>query len=259
MVYSSPDVLGESGGTKGIGVRTGRTIAGAGLGLAVAGALIVPALGAAAASRPAPRVQVAPARSLGTFTPAAADPRLAALLSRAGIDDGGFRFTPAESRRSASRGITVAVRARSSLTSREAQQRATLASAPPPGVGLTPIAYNLGVSVGWKRFAVSGDVTRVDLAGLPGSRERVDVGVSFTGRRFTGTVTAAADRPLPGAPRLAGDSPSYSIDLGGSYALTKRFAVTAGVRYKSEKDRIDQTQDNRRDSQAVYIGTALRF
>jgi len=36
--------------------------------------------------------------------------------------------------------------------------------------------------------------------------------------------------------------------------------VTAGVRYKSERNnRLEALQDNRRDSQAVYLGTAFRF
>jgi hypothetical protein len=36
--------------------------------------------------------------------------------------------------------------------------------------------------------------------------------------------------------------------------------VTAGVRYKSERDRLmQQPTDDRRDSRAVYIGTAFRF
>ena len=243
---------------RGSKVRMKRWIAGAGLGALVAAGFVAPAVGASSGRAVAPRADAVPVRNIGTFTPAAADPRLAALLSRSGLEDGGFRFTPSDSKRSRGRAITVAVRARSTLSSRDVQRAVALA-APAPSVGLAPIAYNLGVAVGWKRFAVSGDVTRVDLAGLPGSREAIDVGVSFTGRKFTGTVAASADRPLPGAPKLLSDAPSYSIDLGGSYALNRRLAVTAGVRYKTQNERLDRVTDNRQDSQAVYIGTALRF
>jgi len=52
--------------------------------------------------------------------------------------------------------------------------------------------------------------------------------------------------------------PSYSVDLGGAYSLTRNLDVTAGVRYRSDRDRLTQA-DARRDSQAVYVGTAFRF
>ncbi len=50
-------------------------------------------------------------------------------------------------------------------------------------------------------MALSGDIARVDLAGLPGSRESADVAVSYTANRFTGRVKASSDRPLDNAPR----------------------------------------------------------
>ena len=67
------------------------------------------------------------------------------------------------------------------------------------------------------------------------------------------------EKPLANTPALIGDKPSYSIDVGGSYSLTRNLDVTAGVRYKSERDRLPQITDTRRDSQAVYVGTAFRF
>ncbi|RYD86532.1 MAG: hypothetical protein EOP61_37385, partial [Sphingomonadales bacterium] len=100
---------------------------------------------------------------IGTFTPASADPKLAAMLARSGIPDSGFRFTPSDSRRGAGRALTVAVRAR---TTRGNQGE--IASAITPSLSLAPVAYNLGVSVGWKRFAVSGDLAKVDLVTKPG-------------------------------------------------------------------------------------------
>jgi hypothetical protein len=152
--------------------------------------------------------------------------------------------------------VTVAVRARSTRTARAAE-RDTLAAA--PSVSLAPIAYNLGVSVGWKRFAVSGDVTRVDLVTQPGGREQANLGVSYSGKRVSGRVMAEAERPLANTPVMIGDKPSYSVDVGGSYSLTRNLDVTAGVRYKSERDRLPKITDDRRDSQAVYVGTAFRF
>ena len=61
------------------------------------------------------------------------------------------------------------------------------------------------------------------------------------------------------APRSITGGESVSLDVGGSYRLTRRLDVTAGVRYKSERDRLTAATDNIRDSQAVYVGTAFRF
>ena len=222
--------------------------------LAAAGAIVAPALGATAraaihAVRPAPSFS-----GLGTFTPASGDPRLAAVFARGGLDSSDFRFTPADTRHD-HRAVTVAVRARTNRTARTE----VAALAPAPTVGMAPIAYNLGVAVGWKRFAVAGDVSHVDLAAQPGSREAADVAVSYVGNRFSGRLKAAADRPIGAAPRMIGDMPTYSVDVGGSYSLTRNLDVTAGLRYRSDRERLARVTDDRRDSQAVYLGTAFRF
>jgi hypothetical protein len=231
-------------------------MAGIGFGALVAAALsVVPAIGAPsddagmAAKRP---VTLSARGGIGSFTPAAADPRLAASLSRVGLGATGFRFTPTETRRGGSRAVTVAVRARS------ASAPAQTAAVEAPNVGIAPIAYSLGAAVGWRRFALSGDMTKIDLAGMPGSREAVDVGVSYTGRRASARVLAAADRPIGTTPQLI-ERPAYSVDLGGSYSLTRNIDLTAGVRYKSDRERLQRLQEDRRDSQAVYVGTAFRF
>ena len=41
--------------------------------------------------------------------------------------------------------------------------------------------------------------------------------------------------------------------------LTRNLKVTAGVRYKQDDDRLKPMTDERRDNQAVYIGTQVRF
>ena len=190
---------------KGWTVSFGRVVIGLAIGaLAATTALVAPAIGAVDQSvRQAKRMLTL--RGAGGFTPAAADPRLAAI------------------------------------------------------VGLAPISYNLGVSVGWKRLAVSSDIARVDLAGLPGSRETADVAVSYTANRFTGRVKASTDRPIEGVAKLIDTPSSYSLDMGGSYALTRNLDVTAGVRYRSDRERLARLDDDRRNSQAVYLGTAFRF
>jgi hypothetical protein len=146
------------------------------------------------------------------------------------------------------------VRARTSRTNDE-----RIAANVAPTVGLAPISYNLGVAVGWKRLAVSSDIARIDLAGMPGSRETADVAVSYTANRFTGRVKASTDRPIEGVAKLIDTPSSYSLDMGGSYALTRNLDVTAGVRYRSDRERLARLDDDRRNSQAVYLGTAFRF
>jgi hypothetical protein len=228
--------------------------------LAVAGALVAPAFGATEQSRTR-RVATAPSASTprfnGTFTPAAADPRLAAVFARSGIDADSFQFTPADMR-SNRRAVTVAVRARSNRSA-IAALGASRAQAQAPTVGIAPIAYNLGVSVGWKRFAVAGNATRIDTASLPGGREAADVAVTYSAGRASSRLAASADRPLEGANKLIESPSSYSVDLSSSYSLTRNLDVTAGLRYRSDRERLTNLDTTRRDSQAVYLGTAFRF
>src|SRR3546814_1502576 len=105
---------------------------------------------------------------IGSCTPASADPKLAAALARSGLNASGFRFTPSEASKDEQHRVTVAVRKRVSRSSDESNARTV---APASTVSVAPIAYNLGVAVGWKRFALSGDVTHVDLGGKPRSEE----------------------------------------------------------------------------------------
>jgi hypothetical protein len=227
--------------------------------LVAAGAAYVPAIGAPGDGpvRQMKRPSGLTRSGIGSFTPASADPRLAAAMARSGLNATGFRFTPSESR-IGGKDVTVAVRARDA---RSASEIGRVASAAPSAVSLQPIAYNLGVAVGWKRFALSGDVAKVDLGALPGSRESVDLGLSYTGKRVSGRVQAGAVKAAGNQPRMVGEPDSYSVDLGTSYSLTRNLDVTAGVRYRSDEERLrlSQLSDNRRDSQAVYVGTAFRF
>jgi hypothetical protein len=227
-----------------------------GMAAAMGGAIVAATVLAASASGAVEKQGMAPkrqvARALGGFTPAAGDPRLAALFARAGFASG-FRFTPAETRAD-SRAVTVAVRARNNNVTDPG--RVAVADAGTT-IGLAPIAYSMGASVGWRRLALSGDVARVDLAGL-GGREAADVALSYTAPRWSGRVKAQADRALDDTPRAIADLPSYSLDVGGSYSLTRNLDVTAGVRYRTDRERLARL-DDRRDSQGVYVGTAFRF
>ena len=141
-------------------MRLKRWMTGLGAGvLCATAAFVAPGLQAQGRGDAA-RSPVSVRSGIGTFTPASADPKLAAMLARSGLPDSGFRFTPSESRRGAGNAVTVAVRAR---TTRGNQVNSTQAAvATTPSLSLAPAAYNLGVSVGWKRFAVSGDLAKVE-------------------------------------------------------------------------------------------------
>jgi hypothetical protein len=142
-----------------------------------------------------------------------------------------------------------------------AQTQVAQAAAPTGAVNaLAPTSYNLGVAIGWKRFAVAGDVAKVqDANSAVGGRESALVGVSYSLKRFTGRVAVGAERSEghPLAALRKGDN--VSLDVGGSYDLSRRIALTGGVRYNIERDRASALQDDRRDSQAVYVGTAFKF
>lgn len=190
------------------------------------------------------------------FTPAQADPRLAAALASRPALASDFGFTPAAAKRRPNQ-VRVAIRAQ--LPDR-ALKAADLATLPVnQGVALTPASYNLGVAVGWRRFALTGDVAKAksDVPAL-GASEGAVVGVNYNLKRFTARMAASADRSDRNVPAIATNN-SYALDVGGAYNLSSNVAVTGGVRYKIEREKVATFADQRRDSQAVYIGTALKF
>ena len=188
---------------------------------------------------------------IGSFTPAAADPLRAMSFGRAGLSTSGFHFTPSVAPGS-QRKVTVAIRARAATGAPRVGQGTTLAALP-------PAAYNLGAAVGWKRFAITGDVAKVEGGLLPLDREAADVGLSYSGNKWSTRIQLGAERATGDRARIAGIDETYSVDVGGSYALTRNLDVTGGVRYKLQRDRLDRFTDNRQDSQAVYVGTAFKF
>lgn len=192
-----------------------------------------------------------------SFTPASADPRLAAAFGSRAPSAFDFHFTPAAAKGRPSQ-VRVAIRARaaSPLALREGD--------PAGAVGLTvlsPASYNLGVAVGWRRFAVSGDVAKVaSTAGSPlGGRESAAVGISYNLKRFTGRLAVGADRASGNIAPVLARNDNVAVDVGGAFALSRGIDLTGGVRYKIERDRLSTLSDQRRDSQAVYVGTAFKF
>jgi hypothetical protein len=238
-----------------------KTIVGIGAigGTAVAGLALVlaPAVAASNQQQKAKAPRAASSMIAGSFTPAVADPRLAAEFARRGFQTGSLRFTPSTASADRSKAIKVAVRARAATVAQAARTLAETSST--PVTAITPTGYNLGLAVGWKRFAISGDVAKVQGGPIPGGREAAEVGVSYSGKKFTGRVEVGAERADPAQLRVVPIESSYSLGVGGSYRLTRNLDVTGGVKYRIQRDRLDPVEDQRRDSQAVYVGTAFRF
>lgn len=226
--------------------------------LAAGGLVLSPAVAATSSKkRPAPvSLSFDP---ISSFTPANGDPKLAAAFAGKSLALTDFKFTPAPAKGRPSQ-VRVAIRARTVAPTNQTQLAS--ASVPTTAVAaLNPTSYNLGVAIGWKRFAVSGDVAKVkDANSALGGRESAIVGVSYSlSNRLTTRVAVGADK-TDGHPMAAlrkGDN--VSLDVGGSYDISRRIAVTGGVRYNIERDRMSALQDVRRDSQAVYVGTAFKF
>lgn len=228
-----------------------------GAAIAALALVLSPALAASKQPQKAKRTTSGPSFSGGSFTPAVADPRLAAEFARRGLQAGSFRFTPSSASPDKSKAVKVAVRARATTTAQAARTQAETSAT--PVTAITPAAYNLGVSIGWKSFALSGDVAKVEGGGLPGGREAAEIGLSYNLKKFTGRVEVGAERSEPTQLRVVPQESSYSVGVGGSYRIARNLDVTGGVRYKIQRDRLEPLADERRDSQAIYIGTAFRF
>lgn len=200
------------------------------------------------------------------FTPASVDPQLARRVAER-AENSGMRFTPAGRAIVRDRTVTVAVRVDQD-TARAISVRQALEVAPGAGEGLSALAatrYNLGTARGYQSFkrpdapaTLSGTVRQIEMPDL----------ASFEPARPT-----AKDKPSRFQPRIAledeqvaGRSPNtldsisaQTVDVGGAYRVTGNLNVTAGVRLSQERDRLDPITDSVQDSQAVYVGTQLRF
>src|SRR5438552_9172205 len=122
--------------------------------LAAVGLVLTPAFAATSMSKKRPPAVSLSFDPISSFTPANADPKLAAALAGKGLALTDFKFTPAPAKGRPSQ-VRVAIRAR---TTAPLQTQLADATASTTAVNaLTPASYNLGVAVGWKRFAISGD------------------------------------------------------------------------------------------------------
>lgn len=192
---------------------------------------------------------------LGQFTPASGDPRLIARYTKMSANArSGFSFTPAmtdESRKN--RAITVVIRARDDASS--ASRTAAMAMGRKAPVAITPVAYNLGASVGFEKFVTPSLPRGVDLRNLPVAKAPEQ---EERKSRFATRMIARPSEPSGATDRVTAPGEDQVVDVVSSYRVTKNIDVTAGVRYRSD-ERVEPLTDARRDSQAVYVGTAFRF
>ncbi len=232
-------------------------------------ALALPSAGLALAGQVAPMRTAASldALGLGMFTPASVDPALAARVAGKARERG-IHFTPASAPPiTGKRTVTVAVRVDDD-TARAISVRKALDAVPGRGAGLAGLdasKFQLGSARGYKSFSrtvdLSASVSPVAPVAMPDLAQ------------FKPSVPKSADKPSRLQPRIeledrqiAGRSPNtldsvgqQTVGLGGSFRLSPNLNVMAGVRYSQERERLDPLTNSVKDSQAVYVGTQIKF
>jgi hypothetical protein len=190
---------------------------------------------------------------VGRFTPATGEPALLERYANLSAEARrNFRFTPAMPR-SENRAVTLVRR----VTPMSITSKASDSDRQSQTIAITPVTYRLGSAVGYTAFASNVSRENVDISALPQASRPVDP--TARPSRF-GADMRLDSRSLPGSSERALDPDrAYSVDVTGSYRLSRNVDLTAGVRLQRENDRLAPLTDDRRDSQAVYVGTQFRF
>jgi hypothetical protein len=204
---------------------------------------------------------------MSRFTPAGVDSRLAAKAERKAMASNSvFRFTPAGLDRKGDKVMTVAARADLAGTTNAVSVRSAIAQIE-AGAGTTVRLnnsnYRLSAARGWHDFKLPAKAVQVDeprLSTMVGKGEfRLDGAEKKKPSRFNTDVSVdkvGNTAPNPRGSAAAGD---YALNVGGSFSISRRVDVTAGVRYSSERDRVAPAANAKPDSEAVYVGTKIRF
>lgn len=204
---------------------------------------------------------------LTKFTPASADPEMARMMEARGSMAGMVRFTPAGRDRNADRAVTVAVRvdgsAAQAISVRNAIQAVREPTAQEAAPRIAPTRYNLGIARGYRSFAQAPALSQsLSTAAIPDlSKFEPSPGVRDEPSRFAARIELGEEeRPNAPARRSLGAVGDQSLDVAGSYRLTRNLDVTAGVRYQQDRNRLSPLPNlEQLDSQAVYVGTQFRF
>jgi len=205
----------------------------------------------------APSPSISPRGEIDGLVPASVDPGLARTITLRGANEGQqFHFTPAGLASRPGRAVTVAIRV-DEQTARAISVRKPLGDTPLGGgtLRIAPTAYSLGVARGYQNFtapvgrkADSPDLSSFRLGNGADEPSRLNARIALDEREKTGR-----------APRTLEGNGEQTVDVGGSYRLTRNINVTAGVRYSQERDRLLPLVDGQKDGQAVYVGTQFRF
>lgn len=224
------------------------------------------------------------ASAFGVFTPASIDPDLAARIADKARDRG-LRFTPAgTSAAQRERTVTVAVRIDGSAA-KVVSVREAATGAAGLGAGIESVKaarFNLGTARGYQRFARTLALPDgLNGSGVTGS-ERVGSGIGGAAlddlglpdlAEFEPARPSAGEKPGRLQPRIeledgriAGrsantldDLGAQTVDVGGSFRISSKIDVTAGVRLSQERERLGPLTNSVQDSQAVYVGTQIKF
>lgn len=218
--------------------------------------------------------KVTAAALLGEFTPAGVDSKLAAKFQRDNLGLNAaqaarsrFAFTPAGVGAKGGQTMTIAARANSPLSSQAVNTRAVLRISDTGNgspIGLVKSDFRLTAAKGWQGFAAPvvpnlAPRTPVAILNVAAGNFRLEDKAPSKKSRFDADIRVDQNRsavPSAGIGKAPGD---YQVDVEGSFSVSKRVAVTAGVRYQNERDRVRPTTEDRNDSEAVYIGTKIRF
>lgn len=218
------------------------------------------------------------------FTPAVDDPDLAARVAEKARERG-IRFTPVGAIPGAGldrgeRTVTVAVRI-DEQTAQAIQIRTGAEGAAGKGAGVAGLQasrFNLGTARGYQSFARQPAAPSASVSGRADLPETLRAnGVRNMSvpdlAEFEPARPTRDDKPSRLQPRIeledeqiAGRSPNTlassaaaTVDVGGAFRVARDIDVTAGVRYSQERDRLDPLTNSVQDSQAVYVGTQIRF
>lgn len=233
--------------------------------LATGSLVLSPLMVPAFAAKSLGQVRAASNDWLNTFTPSGVDSRLAQkFAATSSAADGRFPFTPAGAGMNRNRTITVAARANSRLTAGAVSVRGAIAASEMgagKGLRLSTVDYRLTASKGWQGFATPSTpklAAQVPLSELGKGNFRLDDAAKKPSK-FSTNIKLDQNREVAPPARGSAASGDYKLDVGGSFSISRKIDVTAGVRYASENDRVLPTADNRKDSEAVYVGTKIRF
>ncbi|MEE4204944.1 MAG: hypothetical protein V2I39_01540 [Erythrobacter sp.] len=200
------------------------------------------------------------------FTPASVDPQLAARVAESGVATG-IRFTPAGSAASPlaerARTVTVAVRIDDDSRAQAISVRDAIKQAPGTGIGLASLAqtkFNLGTARGYQSFARTVELpSTVRNMSMPDLAEFEPAKRKEEPSRLKPRIELEPEEIAGRSPNTLDSISAQTVGVGGSFSLSPNLDVTAGVRYSQERERLDPLTNSVKDSQAVYVGTQIKF